>query len=71
MSCAFNEYYGLINSRNSLWKWKIGKPIYMHQTPTKQFNNVLIVTELFWFIAAMIKITLYYMKNFCNLIGLE
>ena len=52
-------------------KWKIGKPIYMHQTPAKQFNNVLIVTELFWFIAAMIKITLYYMKNFCNLIGLE
>ena len=43
----------------------------MHQTPTKQFNNVLIVPELFWFIAAMIKITLYYMKFFCNLIGLE
>ena len=58
MSCAFNEYYGLINSRNSLLtemaNEKMGKPIYMHQTPTKQFNNILIVTELFWFIAAMI-----------------
>lgn len=51
MSCAFNEYYGLINSRNSLLtemaNEKMGKPIYMHQTPTKQFNNILIVTELF------------------------
>ena len=53
MSCAFSEYYGFINSRNSLLT-EMGKPIYMHQTPTEQFNNILIVTELFWFIAAMI-----------------